>query len=157
MAIGMDSTVYVTTGTSNAALYALTRDLRILWADTIPNLNTSGPALAQGVLAVAGAGTALKVYRGLTGIGAAARDYVQPFRLDAAAIAGKVRLKFTLPVSGPVAIRVFDAAGRARTCVTEFRAAGEQVVALPVLASGVGFAAVTAVGHTATVKFVAVR
>jgi outer membrane protein assembly factor BamB len=156
MAIGMDSTVYVTTGTSNAALYALTRDLRILWADTIPNINTSGPALAQGVLAVAGAGAALKVYRGLTGI-EGKPGTVPVFPVSASAVGGIVRLKLAVPAAGPVAVRIYDATGRVVTTVREFRPAGEQVVELPTSASGVGFAAVTAAGQTATVKFVAVR
>lgn len=112
MAVGADSTVYVTTGTSNAALYALTRDLRILWADTMPNLNTSGPALAQGVLAVAGAGNTLKVYRGQTGIRETGPGATQPFPVRATAAGGIIRLEFALPVSGWVAVRVYDAAGR---------------------------------------------
>jgi outer membrane protein assembly factor BamB len=157
MAIGPDGTVYVTTGTQNAALYSFTPDLQLNWADTIPNLNTSGPALAQGVLAVAGAGTTLKAYRCQTGVAEAGTRPAGLFSLRAQAVSGRVRLKFTLPAAGEVLLRAYDAAGRRITSEQAYRAAGEQTLELPVRGSGIGFASVTAGGRTATAKFAFVR
>jgi hypothetical protein len=153
MAIGADGTVYVTTGDNNAALYAFTGRLELLWADTIPNLNTSGPALARGVLAVAGAGTTLRVYRGQTSLSEAGAAAVQSFVLRARAMSGTVRLRFVNPAPAEVSVHVLDAAGRVTAGASRFLPAGAQVMELPVDAAGVGFARVTAGKVTTTAKF----
>jgi hypothetical protein len=53
--------IYATNGENG--IFAYTPDLQMIWSDNIPNVNTSGAALgANGLLAVAGGGSTLKVY-----------------------------------------------------------------------------------------------
>lgn len=156
MAIGADGTVYVTTGDDNAALYAFTSRLELLWADTIPRLNTSGPALGRGVLAVAGAGTTLRVYRGQTGL-SGSPVAVEPARwLHASILRGTARLRLNTPVPGNVSIQFYTPDGRLVADERREAGAGEQVFEVRAPA-GVGFARVTAGGRTATAKLAVVR
>jgi outer membrane protein assembly factor BamB len=83
--------IYATNGENG--LYAYTPDLQLLWSDNIPNVNTSGAAIgANGLVAVAGAGSTLRVYvpedyiplatetpGTLTGDNGAIRNYPNPF------------------------------------------------------------------------------
>jgi outer membrane protein assembly factor BamB len=70
LAIDRQGRVYASNGgVSPSGIFVFTPDLQLLWADTLSNINTSGPAIGPGgVMAVAAAGTALKVYRGSSGI-----------------------------------------------------------------------------------------
>lgn len=157
MAIGADGIVYLTTGTSSSALYCLSCDLQILWADSLPNMNTSGPAIGNGCLAVSGAGTALKVYRNAVAVSEQETSSRQQFPLRAIHGPGGTRLRFSNPASGTVTIRVFDACGRVLARDERFRPAGPQEFAFPTSASGVAFAVVASGGRTAAVKFTQVR
>jgi outer membrane protein assembly factor BamB len=157
MAIGADSLVYLTTGTYNSALYALTRDLQILWADSLPNMNTSGPAIGNGFLAVSGAGSALKVYHNAVAVSEREPAGRQQFLLQATPGPGGTRLRFANPVAGAVTISVFDAAGRLLARAQSFRPAGTHEFSLPRTPSGVAFATVTSGNQIATVKFTQVR
>jgi outer membrane protein assembly factor BamB len=157
MAIGADSIVYLTAGPNNSALYALSRDLQVLWADSLNNMNTSGPAIGNGYLAVSGSGTDLRVYRNAVDVQEMEPVAAQPFPLRAVAGVGGTRLRFANPVSGAVPVSVFDAAGRLLARDDRFRPAGPQELLLPSAASGVGFATVTCAGRTATVKFAVAR
>jgi outer membrane protein assembly factor BamB len=94
MAIGADSLVYVTVSPDNSALYALTRDLQILWADTLPNMNTSGPAIGNGFLAVSGAGQTMKVYRNAVGVSEREPVGLQPFQDFPRNLRGRVASRF---------------------------------------------------------------
>jgi outer membrane protein assembly factor BamB len=64
-AIGADGTIYASNGGfDDGALFALSAKLDILWSDPILSIVYAGPALGEnGLLAVAGRGTILKVYQ----------------------------------------------------------------------------------------------
>ncbi|MBM3315540.1 hypothetical protein FJY71_06855 [candidate division WOR-3 bacterium] len=159
LAVGCDSTVYLSTGAVSGGFYALTPDLDIIWGDTLPNINTSGPAIGPGgVLAVAGNGNALKVYAGGSAVsGPRPLPAPCPLRLVAQSTPAGVRLRFVNPAAGPVSIRVFDAAGRRLLGVTRQLAAGRREVLLPTRAAGVGFVHLSAGGTMASAKLVAAR
>lgn len=157
MAIAADGTVYVTTGNQYAALYSFTPDLQLNWADTIPHLNTSGPALAQGVLGVAGAGTTLKVYQCASSITDARPIPDCRLALRAEPLPGRVRLTFTLPEPGKVGLHLYDATGRAVAHRQYAALAGVQTVELSVSGSGIAFAVLTAARRSARVKLPLVR
>jgi hypothetical protein len=120
-------------------------------------MNTSGPAIGNGFLAVSGAGQSMKVYRNAVAVSEREPAGLQPFTLRSVSGPGGTRLRFANPVAGEVTINVYDAAGRLLARDQRVRAAGAQEFALPVTASGVGFATVTSGDKTATVKFAHVR
>ena len=157
MAIGSDSIVYLSAGPMGSALYSLSCNLEILWADTLQNMNTSGPAIGNGFLAVSGAGTDLRVYRNMVAVEERPVAAKQSFPLRAVSFPGGIRLRFTNPAAGAVTISVFDAAGRLLARDVRSRPAGMQEFAFPAGSSGVGFAVVSAGNKTSSVKFAQAR
>jgi len=117
ISVGADGTVYVSSDghAPLGGLYALTPGLDLLWYEPVPRLNTSGPAIGRdGVLAVAGDGTVLRVYGPAAGL--AARGRAQPAGLLLAArpnpFRGSTRIEYLLERASDVNVLVHDVLGR---------------------------------------------
>jgi hypothetical protein len=73
-------------------------------------------------------------------------------------VGGPVRFSFALPEAGPIAIDVFDVAGRRVGAIRETRPAGRgELDWVDRLASGIYYARLTAAGRRATLRLVRIR
>lgn len=111
LAVGADGRVYLATGSNAGGLYAFESDLSQKWFVPIGNVNTSGPALGPGgVLAVAGAGTTLKVFRNPVAV--AEPEAAHRTRTMSSASPNPFTTRTLIRLAGVGPVRIYNATGR---------------------------------------------
>jgi hypothetical protein len=166
MAVDSAGIIFVTNGGfSQGALYSFNPDLTTRWLSPFPSVNIGGPAIGRnGMMAVCGVGTDVRVYRGApTGVEERGRlvadapvlyqNYPNPFNPS-------TRIGFHTSDPGLVTIKLYDALGReVTTLVKENLLAGsyERTFDATGLASGVYLYRLTVGGFNQTRRLVVVK